>query len=221
MPRALVSRDAGISKLKGIKEQHMFRKRLVVTWVAGIATVAVPAFSQSETPRQQISAQAFGSFVTGTTQNGIENNATNSGGVLGSYRFFFSEHHGIEANYGYSLNTQSYGSPEGVLGVKTYSHEVSGAYVFRVPLRKFTPFALAGAGALIFDPKDFTGASSQTRATFVYGAGADFNLSRRVFVRAEYRGLVYNSPTYNLAAFSGLDRVTHRAEPSIGFGYRF
>jgi opacity protein-like surface antigen len=93
-----------------------------------------------------------------------------------------------------------------VLGVKTYSHEVSGAYIFRVPLRKVTPFALAGAGALIFDPKDFTGASSQTRAAFVYGAGADFNLSRRVFVRAEYRGLVYNSPTYNLAAFSDLDR---------------
>ena len=98
------------------------------------------------------------------------------------------------------------GDPEGVLGVKTYSHEVSGAYIFRVPLRKVTPFALAGAGALIFDPKDFTGASSQTRAAFVYGAGADFNLSRRVFVRAEYRGLVYNSPTYNLAAFSDLDR---------------
>ena len=199
----------------------MFQKRLVVMLVAGIATVAAPAFSQSETPRQEILAQAFGSFVTGTTQNGIENKATNSGGVLGSYRFFFSEHHGIEANYGYSLNTQSYGPPEGVLGVKTYSHEVSGAYVFRVPLRKVTPFALAGAGALIFDPKDFTGASSQTRAAFVYGAGADFNLSRRVFVRAEYRGLVYTSPTYNLAAFSGLDRVTHRAEPSIGFGYRF
>jgi hypothetical protein len=51
----------------------------------------------SETPRQEISAQVFGSFVTGTTQNGIENKATNSGGGLGSYRFFFSEHHGIEA----------------------------------------------------------------------------------------------------------------------------
>jgi opacity protein-like surface antigen len=199
----------------------MFQRRLVITIVAGIASAALPAFSQSETPRQEVSAQAFGSFVTSTTQTGIENKATNSGGVLGSYRFFFSEHHGIEANYGYSLNTQSYGSSAGVLGVKSYSHEISGAYVFRVPLRKITPFALAGAGALVFDPKDFTGASVQTRAAFIYGAGADVNLSRRVFVRAEYRGLVYNSPTYDLAAFSGLDRVTHRAEPSIGFGYRF
>jgi hypothetical protein len=31
--------------------------------------------------------------------------ATNSGGVLASYRFFFSDSHGGEVNYGYSLNT--------------------------------------------------------------------------------------------------------------------
>jgi opacity protein-like surface antigen len=199
----------------------MFQKKLVVTLVAGIATAALPAFSQTETSGHEIAVQALGSFVTSTTQNGIDNKATNSGGVLGSYRYFFSEHHGIEADYGYALNTQSYGSAAGRQGVETYSHEVSGAYVFRLPLRKVTPFALAGAGALIFQPKDFTGASTQARAAFVYGAGADFNLSQHVFVRAEYRGFVYNSPTYDLAAFSGLDRVTHRAEPSIGFGYRF
>jgi outer membrane immunogenic protein len=199
----------------------MFRKRLVITLVAGIASLALPAFSQSENSTHEVSAQAFGSFVTSTSQNGIENKATNSGGVLGSYRYFFSEHHGVEANYGYSLNTQSYVSNAGAVGVKTYSHEVSGAYVFRVPLRSFTPFALVGAGALIFDPTSFVGASTQTRAAFIYGAGADFNLSHHAFVRAQYRGLVYNSPTYDLTALSGLDRVTHRAEPSVGFGYRF
>jgi hypothetical protein len=46
-------------------------------------------------------------------------------------------------------------------------------------------------------------------------------LSHHIFMRAEYRGFVYNSPTYDLTALSGLDRVTHRAEPSIGLGYRF
>jgi len=40
-------------------------------------------------------------------------------------------------------------------------------------------------------------------------------------MRAEYRGFVYNSPTYDLPGLAGLDRVTHRAEPSVGFGYRF
>jgi len=199
----------------------MFQKRLVITLAAGIASLALPAFSQSETSGHEVSVQAFGSFVSGTTQNGVENKATNSGGVLGSYRYFFTAHHGIEADYGYALNTQTYGSAGELQGVKTYSHEVSGAYVFRAPMGKVTPFALAGAGGLIFEPKDFAGASTQTRGALVYGAGIDFNISQHVFMRAEYRGFVYNSPTLDLAAFSGLDRVTHRAEPSVGFGYRF
>src|SRR5579872_7556365 len=151
----------------------MFQKRLAITLAAGIASLALPAFSQSETSRQEVAVQAFGSFVNSTTQNGVENKATNSGGVLGTYRFFFSEHHGVEANYGYALNTENYASPAGLVGVKTNSQEVSGAYVFRMPFRKVTPFALAGAGALVFDPRDFAGAGTQTRAAFVYGAGAD------------------------------------------------
>jgi opacity protein-like surface antigen len=200
----------------------MCRKKQVVTWFVSLASLALPAFSQSETPgKNEVSVQAFGSFVKGTTNNGIENKATNSGGVLGSYRYFFNTHSGVEANYGYSLNTQNYGLTNGVLGVKNYSHEISAAYVFRMPMRKLTPFVLAGAGGLIFDPKDFVGASSQTRAAFVYGGGADFNLSHHVFVRAEYRGFVYNSPTYDIPGLAGTDRITHRAEPSVGFGYRF
>jgi outer membrane immunogenic protein len=199
----------------------MSGKKLVVTMFVGIASMAAPAFSQSEElGKNEISVQALGSFVESTTTNGIRNSATNSGGVLAGYRRFFNLHNGVEVNYGYALNTQNFLSPSGVLGVKTNSHEVSGAYVFRLPLRRFTPFALAGAGALVFDPKNFAGADSQTRAAFVYGGGADFNISRHVFLRAEYRGFVYNSPTYNLTILDGTDRTTHRAEPSIGFGFR-
>src|SRR5271157_2285227 len=171
----------------------MFQKSLWTVLMAGVASLALPAYSQTEGPgRQEVAVQAFGSFVTTTTQNGIDNTATNSGGVLASYRYFFSTHHGVEANYGYTRNTQSYTSAAGAAGVKTNSHQVSGAYVFRMPFRNITPFALAGVGALVFDPKDFAGASSQTRAAFVYGAGADFNLSRHLFMRAEYRGFVYH-----------------------------
>ena len=49
----------------------------------------------------------------------------------------------------------------------------------------------------------------------------DFEIHRRLFVRAEYRGIFYNAPTFNLNTLNGLDRFTHRAEPAIGFGYRF
>ncbi len=200
----------------------MFRKRIVIGLIASVALVAVPAFSQSEElGRNEVSVQAFGSFLKTTTNNGIQNSATNSGGVLGSYRYFFNAHSGVEANYGYALNTQNFLSSSGTVGVKSYSHEISGAYVFRLPMKRFTPFVSAGAAALVFDPKDSQGVDSQTKAAFVYGGGADFKVSHHVFVRAEYRGFVYNSPTYNLTSLDGTDRITHRAEPSIGFGYRF
>lgn len=203
----------------------MFRQKILMTFVVGIAALAMPAFAQSEEnvlSKQDISVQAFGSFLKTTTQNGIENKSDNSAGVLGTYRYFFTGHQGVEADYGFTQNYQYYGQPSSLAGVKTYSNEISGAYVFRMPIRnKITPFVLAGAGALVFDPHNFTDASTQTRAAGIYGAGADINLSHHIFIRAEYRGLIYNSPTYSLAALSGLDRVTHRAEPSVGFGYRF
>ena len=195
------------------------------------------AFAQEETlaSRSDVSVQALGSFVKSTTQNGVEQSATNSGGVLASYRFFFNRHNGVEANYGYERNTQSYGLTNGALGLGTNSHEISADYVLRFPAKHWSPFVLAGAGALIFDPRDVSqsvlsgfltpgtagNASAQTRAAFIYGGGADFKLTSHLFLRAEYRGFIYNSPTYDFAGLNGLDRTTHRAEPSIGFGYHF
>ncbi len=198
----------------------MFKANGFAAALLGLAITALPVFSQ-EGGRSEVSVQAFGSFVKSTIDNGIQQQATNSGGVLANYRFFFSNSSGVEVNYGYSLNTQTYGLSSGLLGVKSNQHEVSAAYVYRHPMKHFTPFVEAGVGGLVFDPSDAPGASTQSRAAFVYGGGADFNLTRHVFVRAEYRGLVYNSPTFDLSEAFGADRITHRAEPSVGFGYRF
>jgi len=198
----------------------MFRTRNLAAVLIGAALASAPAYSQ-EFARSEVSVQAFGSFVTTTTDNGVSQSATDSGGVLANYRFFFSQSHGIEVNYGYSLNTQTYGPDSGPLGVKSDQHEVSAAYVFRHKMQGFTPFVEGGVSALVFDPRDTPGATTQTRAGFVYGAGADFDITKQLFIRAEYRGFIYDSPTYGLLAFEGADRVTHRAEPSLGFGYRF
>jgi len=65
-----------------------------------------------------------------------------------------------------------------------------------------------------------TAANMQARAAFLYGGGADFNITNRVFFRAGYRGLVYNSPNFDVPALN-VDRLTHRAEPFGGIGYRF
>ena len=73
----------------------------------------------------------------------------------------------------------------------------------------------------MFNPKDLRGIDYQARAAFVYGGGVDYNLTHRLFLRVEYRGMVYNSPTFNISGLAGTDRTTHRAEPSMGLGFRF
>jgi opacity protein-like surface antigen len=181
--------------------------------------ISIPGLAQEDYTSYKMdgTVQALGSFVKSTTDNGVQEKASKSGGVLGTYRYYFNRHMGVEVNYGYTLNTEKYNGN----GVNTNSHEVSAAYVYRFPQKRWSPFVLAGAGGLVFDPKDFKGATTQARAAFVYGGGADFNLTNHLFMRTEYRGFVYNSPTYDYAGYHGFDRTTHRAEPSIGLGWRF
>ena len=203
----------------------MLLRKSVTVLVLGSALVSLPAFSQEETPqyKHEVNAQALGSFLKSTTQNGVQNSSTNSGGVLGSYRFYFTKHQGVEVDYGWTRNTLSY---TGISSLKTDSHEVTAAYVYRYALKgptlnRVTLFGLAGAGAVVFDPKYAPSLDKQARAAAVYGGGADINLTQRVFFRAQYRGLIYNSPTFDVSGLNGLDRITHRAEPSAGIGFRF
>ena len=198
----------------------MFKVKSFPMLVAAFVAVAAPAAFAQEDYRSEVTVQGMGSFVKQTTQSGIKQDATNTGGVLAGYRFYFTKHFGAEINYGYTLNTQSYFTSAGKTGIQSYSHETTGAYVYRLPFKRWSAFALAGAGAIVFSPKNMRGVDSQARAAFVYGGGADYNLSHRLFLRAEYRGLVYNSPTYNIAGLSGMDRTSHRAEPSLGLGFR-
>jgi opacity protein-like surface antigen len=74
---------------------------------------------------------------------------------------------------------------------------------------------------MVFDAKYTHGVGYQARAVGVYGAGIDADITSHLFVRAEYRGLIYDPPTYDLRVLAGMDRVTQRFEPSIGFGWRF
>jgi opacity protein-like surface antigen len=197
----------------------MFGKKTAFAALLAASALSIPVFAQSEAGKSDVAVQAVGSFEKSIIENGVQHSATNSGGVLGTYRYFFNRNHGVEFNYGYALNTQRYESAAFTGDTKAFSHEATAAYVVRLPLKRVTPFALAGAGGLVFDPKDSAG-SVIARPAFVYGAGADIDLGKRVFFRAQYRGLVYNSPQFELSPVSA-EILSHRAEPSAGFGFRF
>lgn len=197
-------------------------KQRYIVALCGVALTALPALCQEDTAyKNEVSIGGFLPLVNSTTAQGVQQNTSLNGGILAGYRFFFGRHSGVEVSYGYSRSTQTYNVSSGPLGVGSNSDEVFAAYLFRFPHRHWSPFLLAGAGVLLFDPTSAAGADLQARAGYQYGGGVDLDLSRRLFVRAEYRGIFYSSPTFNLNALNGLDRFTHRAEPVVEFGYRF
>ena len=198
-------------------------KRSIVS-MAAVLVFATAAMAQVEQP-SQISFQGTGLVTKDTTLDSNTQHSTKSGGLLVGYSYQFNKWAGAEGNYGYTRNTQNYFGSIGQSSIQADIHEVTGSFVAHIPVNaaKVRPYALAGAGALIFDPTDrvtFTGVERQTKAAFVYGGGVNFDLTHNFGVRAEYRGLVYKVPNFTLDSLT-LDKVTHLAQPSVGFFVRF
>jgi opacity protein-like surface antigen len=195
--------------------------KFVVALCGAVLTPVLGICQEPSTYKSEVSVEGFLPVVKGTTADGVQQTTSLSGGVLAGYRYFFGTHSGVEVSYGYSRSTETYNVANGATGVANNSDEFFAAYVFRFQHKRWSPFLLAGVGALLFDPRTAPGLNVQARAGYLYGGGADFNIHGRFFLRAEYRGIFYDSPTFNLNVLSGLDRFTHQAEPAVGFGYRF
>lgn len=195
-----------------------FRNSLAPILLAG--ALAAGLASAQEIYKSEASVQFFGTFVSSTWSQGVQQTATDAGGVLASYRYFFNDYNGVEVNYGFAPGTQKYNYFGSIASTPANSNEATAAWIFRYPGHRFVPFGLLGTGALVFDPQNAGFATVQARAAFVYGGGVDVGIGKRYFLRAEYRGFVYDSPDFN-TFYLGPDRTTHRAEPSIGFGIKW
>ena len=188
-----------------------------------VALLSLRAVAQEV--RSEVSVQGTGFFTKDSNGNGIENKATETGGLLIGYRYNITRWLAAEANYGYDRNTQSYiGSTSG--RVQSNIHQITSSAVVKLPaFARIQPYALAGGGGLIYDPTanaggTFAGATSEARGAFLYGGGADYAFTRHLSLRAEYRGFVYKSPSFHLASLK-TDAWTHSAQPSAGIVYRF
>jgi opacity protein-like surface antigen len=177
--------------------------------------------------RNQVSVQGTGFFTKDSQGNGISQHSTDTGGFLVGYRFHFNSWLAADASYGYARNTQENFTSGGVANVQANVHQATGALVVTVPRRVFrlSPYLLAGAGALVFDPTGnsggfVAGASSQAKPAFVYGGGVDYRIVRHLLLRVEYRGFVYDRPDFGLAALHS-GSTTHTAQPSAGIVFQF
>jgi opacity protein-like surface antigen len=209
---------------KGEREQ--MSRKLVVAAVLTILLSASGAVAQ-ERHWQEIGIQGTGFFTKDSNGNGINQHATDTGGFLLSYRYHFNRWLAAEASYSYAGNTQQNFTSSGPLSVQANVHQATGALVVTVPHRIFrlNPYVLAGTGALIFAPTGnlggfVSGATSQAKPAFLYGGGADYDLSKHFILRAEYRGYVYERPDFGLDALHS-SSTTHSAQPSAGIVFRF
>jgi opacity protein-like surface antigen len=203
-------------------------KYMIVAGLMSLGLLVTGAQAQEES-HSDITVSAFGIFQQGTTGNGISQSGNETTGVLASYRYFFTAHQGVEVDYSFANFNQQYSAPNATtpfsLGVPADMNEATASYVYRHAIgHRLTPFVSAGTGALLFVPNSFTagGAAGSTFVTpdFVYSAGADLALTRRVSVRLGYRGHVFEAPDFGVAAIR-TNSVTHIAEPFAGLSFHF
>ena len=206
-------------------------KLLVAGLLAAMLCATTSMAQQRELPRNEVSVQGIGFFTKDSDRNGITQHTTDSGGLLVSYRNHFNRWLGADLSYGYTRNTQQNFASAGAFNVQSDVHQATGALLLTSPGRiaGLRPYALAGAGALTFDPTNklannlgglVFGADRQAKAALVYGGGADFDITDHFALRLEYRGLVYKRPDFGLGLLDS-SATTHTAQPSAGFVIRF
>lgn len=204
--------------------------------------LAFGLLASAQEVRSEITFSGTGLFTENTSNNGLQHQATDTGGVLASYRMNFNRWSAVELNYGWNRNSQEYFSAGALTDrIQSNIHQVTADFVAKLPTaRHFRPYVLAGGGALIFDPTQRllpltsttmtipAGTTVPTRAqgAFVYGGGADFDLTHRgagrpgVSLRLGYRGYLYGVPDFGFRQLD-LRGMTHSAQPEAGLTFRF
>jgi opacity protein-like surface antigen len=217
-------RDFNQSVEKTTTGISLMRNALYLT--VGVALLSVAAMAQEN--RSEVSIQGTGFFTNSTTGNGTAYSATDSAGVLGTYRYHLNRWISVEGAYGFDLNTQKYLVNSQAFRIQSNIHQFTGSFVVNLPSHghsRLNPYFLAGGGALLFEPtsdqfNSISNAQSQTKAAFVYGAGVNYAIHKGVSLRAEYRGLLYSNPDFGFGSLA-TNSLTHTAVPSIGLSFRF
>ena len=187
------------------------------------------AAGYAQESRQDVSFSGTGFFAPQiNAPGGIQENSTGSLGLLTSYRYMLTPHSALELNYSFTQNQQIYKvSFNGVNGQRIHSREQegTGAYVYSLNFKRYSPFVEAGVGTLFFTPiHDFGTQSLDTkennRIGGLFGAGLAYELSPSFDIRVEYRGFVAKSPDFGVGDFK-TNTYEVFSIPAIGVAYHF
>lgn len=206
------------------------RSKSVLSAVAFIFLFIASGFAQDF--KSEFSVQGTANLPKNSTNIDIPHDATKSGGFLVGYRYHLNPWFALQGDYGYTRDTQKYFDPFfGETDIQANIHQLTGEAVISTPSSsRVRPYGLAGIGGLFFRPtnslnNNFIGVgqgsgNNQTKPAFVYGGGVDFDISKYLAFRAEYRGLLFKIPDFQLPGLAS-DNFTHIAQPSVGLVWRF
>jgi opacity protein-like surface antigen len=199
-------------------------KKMMVLGVLILSAAAV----YGQESRQDASFSATGFFGPQVNGNGTQMNSTGSLGLLASYRYMLTPHSALELNYGFTQNQQKYivsfNGPDGQR-IHSREQELTGAYVYSLNFKRYSPFLEAGVGAIIFTPiKDFGTQTLDTKQNTniggLFGGGLAYELSPSFDIRVEYRGFVVKAPDYGIGNFK-TNRYEVFSIPAVGVAYHF
>jgi opacity protein-like surface antigen len=203
--------------MRSNQEVMSFKKLFVLAVI--VILFGISAWAQES--KYEVTVQGSGFFPKQTTKGAVTSKPMSSGGLMTGVRVNLSNRFAFEGDYDYFRNDAKYVVNRGLNRVPMNVHGVTGTGIMRLPaFRNLRPFALAGGGLMMFDPRKTSAINTQTRGTFVYGGGADIPVIKHVALRAQYRGFVYKVPDFDNSKFKA-DKFSHAAVPSAGLVLTF
>jgi len=127
--------------------------------------------------------------------------------------------------YANNTSTSSGTYSSGPSLVNTLVYEFAGTYVVQGPHRqRFTTSVEAGASLLAFVPNPTQSQTSSIRPAAIVGVGAEYSLTKRFSLHAEYRAQIYKGPAFsdtnNIGTFASTS-TTFSSNPILGITYHF
>jgi len=196
------------------------------TMLLGVLMLSAAAGYAQES-RQDVSISGTGIF--GPTVHGAANvkqQMTGALGVLLSYRYMLTPKSALEVNYSFAQDSQKYATSfEPYARIHSREQEVTGAYVYSLNFKRFSPFAEVGVGTLIFTPvldqgTNLLGTKRTKGVAGLFGGGLAYEISPSFDIRAEYRGFLTKAPSFGEANFS-TNRYEIISMPTLGVAYHF
>ena len=196
------------------------------TMLLGVLMLSAAAGYGQES-RQDVSFSGTGIF--GPTVHGavnVKQQMTGALGLLLSYRYMLTPHSALELNYSFAQDSQKYvTSFEPYARIHSRQQEATGAYVYSLNFKRYSPFAEIGVGTLIFTPvldegTNLLGTKSTKGIAGLFGGGLAYELSPSFDIRAEYRGFLVKAPNFGETNFS-TNRYEIISMPTIGVAYHF